>query len=67
VRRGDEASVAEGLDAALRMSAGERRERAAALRECVERHQLQDWMRLQLKDLAITEYVKGLSRPAYAL
>jgi trehalose 6-phosphate synthase len=65
VRRGDEASIMEGLEAALRMSHDERRQRAAALRECVERHQLRDWMRVQLKDLTITEYVKGLSRPAY--
>jgi trehalose 6-phosphate synthase len=61
VTPGDVAGTAAALNLALRMPADERRYRASLLKECIDRHQIQDWLRMQLKDLAITEYVKALS------
>lgn len=60
VKPQDLESTAAALDRALRMAPEERRGRSAASRECIERHQIQDWLRLQMKDLTISEYVKGL-------
>lgn len=59
---GSTAATAAALDTALRLDARTRRDRAACLRETVERHQLRDWLRLLVKDLAITDYVKALVR-----
>jgi trehalose 6-phosphate synthase len=64
VKPGDIDRTAEALDQALRMEPSERSERSRTLKECIERHQIQDWLRLQLKDLTITEYVKGIARSA---
>jgi trehalose 6-phosphate synthase len=52
VRADDIEGTAEALDAALRMSQEERRERARALRETIARHDVARWMRLLVDDLA---------------
>jgi trehalose 6-phosphate synthase len=48
----DVAGTAEALAVALRMSAGERRERHALLRRNVEREDIGWWLRRQMEDLA---------------
>ena len=53
--------VAAGLEQALALDATERRSKAETMQRAIESHQLQDWLRIQLKDLAIHEYVKGLA------
>ncbi len=55
-------AVADGLEQALALDATEREEKADVVRRAIESHQLQDWLRIQLKDLAIHEYVKGLTK-----
>ncbi len=60
VSPGDVGGTAEALGRALRMEPAERRARAANLRDTIERHQIRDWLRLQLKDFAITEYLRAL-------
>jgi len=62
----DVPATARALEDALQLPPGDRRARADLLRTGIERHQLSDWLRHQLKDLAITEYVRGvgpLARP----
>jgi trehalose 6-phosphate synthase len=51
----DVEQTAQALHAALTLPAGERRERAERLRQAVLRHDLDDWLRLLLADLAATE------------
>ena len=57
----DVEGTARALDAALTMPPAERRRRATLLRRAVESHELSDWLRHQLKDLSITEYVRGVA------
>jgi hypothetical protein len=58
VRPRDIAGTAEAL-ARLGMPPAERRG-GPQLRSSVERHEIRDWLRLQLKDFAITEYLRAL-------
>lgn len=60
VRPIDIEETAAALHLALLMPADKRAERAAKLRQAVYSHQLSDWLRLQIKDLLIAEYMKGL-------
>jgi trehalose 6-phosphate synthase len=62
----DVGATAKALEQALEMPAAERKARADILKAAIERHQLSDWLRLQLKDLAVTEYVRGVAAPALA-
>lgn len=52
--------TAAALDEALRMSAAERRERAALLRYAVLDHDLDDWLDIQLDDLATIQNSAGV-------
>ena len=52
VRADDAVGTSEALHVALSMPAEERAERAKRLKEIVEDHDLDDWLRLQLEDLA---------------
>ena len=54
----DVAETAAALETALGLSPGERQLRSGVLREAIERHQLGDWLKQQLKDLAIAAYMK---------
>ena len=54
--------VADGIEQALALDATTRRSKAETVHRAIESHQLQDWLRIQLKDLAIHEYVKGLAQ-----
>jgi trehalose 6-phosphate synthase len=45
---------------ALMMPDAERRLRASALQESIAGHQLGDWLKQQLRDLAISEHVKRI-------
>jgi trehalose 6-phosphate synthase len=56
--------TAAALYGALNLTQEERETRATYLRHAVEHYQLHDWLRHQLKDLAIAEYVKALQAPA---
>jgi trehalose-6-phosphate synthase len=56
----DIVDTATALYDALMMGASERRHRALALREAILRHQTSDWLRQQLKDLAISEHMKRI-------
>jgi trehalose 6-phosphate synthase len=62
VRPMDTEGTADALHQALSMPAAERGERAARVRKAIESHQLNDWLRLQVKDLLIAEYMKGLTK-----
>ena len=64
VKARDIKGTADALHRALKMEPGERNERSQRLKSCVDRHQIQDWLRLQMKDLTIAEYVKGIALPA---
>ena len=52
--------TATALHHALKLAPEQRRERAIHLKRAIEHHQLEDWLRHQIKDLAIAEYVKAL-------
>jgi trehalose 6-phosphate synthase len=56
----DIVDTATALYDALMMGASERRNRALSLREAILRHQTSDWLRQQLKDLAISEHMKRI-------
>jgi len=60
---GDVCATAVALETALLMSEKERRERASLNRLAISDHGLQDWLRMQLKDLSVSEYVACLSGP----
>jgi trehalose 6-phosphate synthase len=62
----DIVDTANTLYRALTMCASERRERAAALREAILNHQTSDWLRQQLRDLAISEHMKRIEAGATA-
>jgi trehalose 6-phosphate synthase len=51
--------TATALSEALHMDMDERRARADILRVAIDRYQLSDWLRHQLKDLSIVGYIKG--------
>ena len=59
----DVGATAAALETALSMSENERRERASLNRLVISNHGLQDWLRMQLKDLSVSEYVACLSGP----
>jgi trehalose 6-phosphate synthase len=59
----DVCATAAALETALSMSEKERRERATLNRHAISNHGLQDWLRMQLKDLSVSEYVACLSDP----
>jgi DNA-binding HxlR family transcriptional regulator len=48
------------------MCTAERRERAAALRDAINGHLTSDWLRQQLRDLAISEHMKRIEAGATA-
>ena len=54
-------AVADGLEQALSMGEDERQAQAEIVNRAIQSHQLEDWLRIQLKDLAIHEYVQGLT------
>jgi trehalose 6-phosphate synthase len=56
----DIVDTAAALYEALMMPDAERRLRAAALQESIAGHQLGDWLKQQLRDLAISEHVKRI-------
>jgi trehalose 6-phosphate synthase len=62
----DIVDTANTLYQALTMCAAERRDRAAALREAILGHQTSDWLRQQLRDLAISEHMKRIEAGATA-
>jgi len=57
----DVEGTARALEAALTMPPAERRRRAALLRQAVESHELSDWLRHQLKEMAITAYMRSVA------
>ncbi|HWC28730.1 MAG TPA: trehalose-6-phosphate synthase, partial [Dehalococcoidia bacterium] len=56
----DIVDTATALYDALTMSAAERKTRATAIRDAIYGHQTSDWLRQQLKDLAISEHMKRI-------
>ena len=56
----DIVDTATALHEALTMCPEERRTRAKALREAILGHQTPDWLRLQLRDLSISEHMKRI-------
>jgi trehalose 6-phosphate synthase len=60
----DIVDTANTLYQALNMSADERSDRAAALREAILGHQTSDWLRQQLRDLAISEQMRRIEAGA---
>ncbi len=56
----DIVDTATALYEALTMCPSERRTRATALRDAISGHQTSDWLRQQLKDLAIAESMKRI-------
>ena len=54
----DVESSAEALWTALAMTPEERKTRSSSLRSVIDQYQLGDWLRHQLKDLTIVEYIK---------
>jgi trehalose 6-phosphate synthase len=60
VRPIDIEGTADALHQALSMSPEERRKRAEKVLRAIQSHQLNDWLRLQIKDLLIAEYMKTL-------
>ena len=56
----DVQATASALELALELPSAKRAARAEILRTRIERNQLTDWLRLQLKDLEIIEYLRGV-------
>lgn len=61
VRPIDIEGTADALHQAISIAPDERAKRAERVRRAIYAHQLNDWLRLQVKDLLIAEYMKGLS------
>lgn len=57
----DIVDTANALEKALLMSAKERTQRAASLRSAIAGHQTSDWLKLQLRDLAISAHMKQIA------
>jgi trehalose 6-phosphate synthase len=62
----DITETAEALKRALAMPRRLRREVAASLQALIERHQLSDWHRHQMQDLAISQALRTQAQVAYA-
>jgi trehalose 6-phosphate synthase len=62
----DVEGTAQALQEALRLPPEERERRASQLQRDIGQYELRDWLRHQLNDLAIAEYVKGLEPPPLA-
>ena len=62
----DIVDTATTLYQALTICQTERRTRATALRDAISGHQTSDWLRQQLKDLAISEHMKHIEAGASA-
>jgi trehalose 6-phosphate synthase len=56
----DIVDTATTLYRALNLSASQRRDRATMLRDAIMNHQTADWLRQQLRDLAISEHMKRI-------
>jgi trehalose 6-phosphate synthase len=62
----DIVDTAETLGRALNLGCKERRHRAVALREAIAGHQTSDWLKHQLRDLAISEHMRRIEASCIA-